>query len=366
MKSILLTSTALVAFSGAAYAEAHSGVSFAGEATLGYNDDTAGDNTGFYWDAAVDVTFAATLDNGVTAGATWSFDVVENDAFSTGTDIDADDFVVFVESEMASLYFGDTDPAAEPNYTGVDGSHLEFNDKSTHEIFFDAIIRGDVNVGGVFASLSYGVNEGVNEDALDALQVYASSEFGTFAVEAAYQGELDAVPGSEALIGLGASTTFAGADVGLGFLSQGDESSIGVDVSYPVGPVVIGGYYSVNEESSEDSWGLSADYADGPIAVSAFYDLTGETTADAEETEIGVEGSYDTGIGATVLAGFITTDVDDGSDSTSVYYVAGTYDLGGGAELLVSYGVDDDSTAGDEIGDPEYQEGVTVEVSFSF
>jgi len=39
MKSILLTSTALVAFAGAAAADGHAtpGIAFTGEATLGYN-----------------------------------------------------------------------------------------------------------------------------------------------------------------------------------------------------------------------------------------------------------------------------------------------------------------------------------------
>ena len=54
------------------------------------------------------------------------------------------------------------------------------------------------------------------------------------------------------------------------------------------------------------------------------------------------------------------------SDAGDDYYVAGTYDLAEGAQLLVSYAEDDDNDSEDEIGDPEYQEGTTVEVSFEF
>ena len=49
MKRILLASTAIVAFAGAAAAD----VSLSGEASLGYNDNANGDNDGFYSDVSV-------------------------------------------------------------------------------------------------------------------------------------------------------------------------------------------------------------------------------------------------------------------------------------------------------------------------
>ncbi len=56
MKQLLLASASVFAFAGAAAAE----VTFAGTATLGYNDDDilaiSDDNVGFYWDATVAVT----------------------------------------------------------------------------------------------------------------------------------------------------------------------------------------------------------------------------------------------------------------------------------------------------------------------
>ena len=83
MKSILLASASIFAFVGAAAAE----VTFAGSATLGYNDtdnlaedgvgETGDDEIGFYWDANVAVTLSQELDNGVTASATFDFDVAD-------------------------------------------------------------------------------------------------------------------------------------------------------------------------------------------------------------------------------------------------------------------------------------------------
>ena len=367
MKSILLTTTALVAFAGAAAADAHSGVSFSGDATLGYNTNDTTGNDGFYWDAGVDVTMSAALDNGVTASATFGLNVVED---NLGEDVFSSDYVLSLSTDMASMSFGDVDPVADANWGGVSGSHLSFNDQDAHfdVVGNDAMLVGEATVAGITAALSYGVNLDTTEEALEGLQVYASSDFGLATVEVAYQEGIDSI-GTEAMYGVGASASVAGADIGVAYLAMDEESSIGIDVAYPVGPVTVGGYYSMNDGADvEDAFGVSVDYADGPIAVTAFYDVDGnlESLDDTDDsTEFGVEGSYDTGLGATVYAGFISTTVGD-ADATSVSYVAGTYDLGGGAELLVSYGIDEDNTAGDEIGDPEYQKGLTAEVSFSF
>ncbi len=65
MKRILLTSTALVAFAGAAAAD----VTWSGTAGLGYNDDI---DDGFYVDGDLDVTMSQELDNGVTVSGTRS------------------------------------------------------------------------------------------------------------------------------------------------------------------------------------------------------------------------------------------------------------------------------------------------------
>ena len=96
--------------------------------------------------------------------------------------------------------------------------------------------------------------------------------------------------------------------------------------------------------------GLSATYEAGAVSATVFTD---------ESDDWGLEGSYAMGNGLTVYAGL----VDAGED----YYVAGSYDLGGDATLLVSYVEDGDLDNGDdEIGDPEYQAGMTVEIGFTF
>ena len=353
MKSILLTSTALIALGGAALAEAHgdaAGVAFSGSATLGYNDDIEG---GFYWDGNLAVTMTAALNGGVTASATFDADFADN---NLGQDIVSGGYVLAVSSANANLEFGDVDPAADRHWDDVDGmSFAGFNDKDVHldgdPALFDAVLYGNATFGGVTGAISYGVTAAGD---IDAMQIAAVGTFGNFGVVVAYQDEFG---GADAVIGLTGTASVAGADIKVSYGDDGAETSTGIGVSYPVGPVVLGGYYTMNE-LDDDNYGVSADYASGPVTVSAFYDYDGTEV----DSELGVEGSYAVGNGLTVYAGFIQA-VDA---ETNAMYVAGTYDLGGGAELLVSYAEDEGNALNDEIGANEYMHGSTVAVSFSF
>jgi len=365
MKSILLTTTAIVAFAGAAVADGHTSVGFSGDATLGYNDDI---EDGFFWNSDLDVTFTAALDNGVTASASFGFEVVEDELGNNS--VDSENYVLSISTENASLSFGDVDPVAEANYGGVDGDTTTgFFDQDAHfdTVGFDAMLVGEVTVADITAMLSYGVftnTPGGDLDVVDAMQLYVSGDLGMISAELAYQAEVDDA-GSDAVMGVSASTTIAGAELTAAYINDGTETSTGIAAAYPVGPVTVGGYYSMNDVA-EDNYGVSADYVAGAVAVNVFYDFEGGTSsADTDDTtEFGVEGSYDTGMGLTVLAGYISTDA--AGTETAATYVAGVYDLGGGAELLVSYAEDEANATNDEIGDPEYNHGTTVAVSFSF
>lgn len=358
MKSILLTSTALVAFAGAAAADGHAtpGIGFAGEATLGYNDDV---ENGFYWDSSLDVTATAALDNGLVAEATFGLEVVND---NLGEAVVGTDYVLSLTGGGSSLTFGDTDPVAEDRWGGVDGMEADnFNDQDVHfdVAGFEAMLVGETTVAGFTAAVSFGVDSDDNtaEDTLDAMQIHVGGDIGNFNMELAYQEEF---AGTGEIIAVAVGGSFAGADVTVAYAdnSATDITSTGIEVAYPVGPVVLGAYYTMNDGGSDD-YGVSADYSNGPIAVSASFD---DSDADEDDTEsYAIEGSYDLGNGLMILAGVLGNE-----GGNNAYYVAGEYDLGGGAELLVSYAEDEDNDTNDEIGDPEYLHGTTVEVSFAF
>ena len=358
MKSILLTTTALVAFAGAAAADGHAGVSFSGSATLGYNNTDnvlAGtdDNDGFYADMNLDVSMVAALDNGVTVTAT--ADVDELDA----SDADFSGVTLEVASEMASLTFGDTDPSADLHWSGVDGDTVgDFRGATEHGGIFDAILRGEATMGGVTASVSYGVGtQGSTDPDFGALQVAAVADISGFTVVGAYEAE-DTDFGLDSQMGVSVAGAVAGLDVKVAYSAASDDgnvSSLGVSASMPFGPVTVGGYYSMNSGDNVgqdvDAYGLDVSYSDGPISVSADFDTDADSNSSWE-----VDANYEVMDGVIVHAGI---------NSDEEFYVAGTYDLGGGASLLVSY-ADSDANTADEVGEDDLQVGTTVEVSFSF
>lgn len=369
MKSILLASVSVVAFAGAAAAE----VSFSGSATFGYNDDAIGDNDGFYWESDLALSLTQELNNGLTAGVTFDIDIADSNAGQgQGGGLNSSGFVLFLESEEAGIYFGDTSFAAqkfwfEDNVDEMAGDGFSEQDGET-------VLRGDLTWGNVAASLSYTVADAEGEypaGDVDQLSLGAGFTVGGYAFTVAYQEESDAqdpgVPGSgvygayddfntDEIFGIAMIAQLIGVDAVIAYASNltADHNSLGILVNYPVGPVALRAFYVMEDGplAAEDAWGVGLAYENGPLAVEAAY----KEVNGADDSRI--EGTYDIGNGILLWAG-LTTGGDD-------YYVAGTVDLGGGASLLVSYGVDDDFSEGDEIGNPDIQNGATVELTLAF
>lgn len=354
MKSILLTSTALVAFAGAAAAD----VSWSGAATLGWNDDIEG---GVYADVDLDVTLSQTLDNGLTASATFGFELEdESGAGLTNGNFSTDDNVtISLTSDTAGLYYGDTAFAAETYWSGV----TNMNEDSFSEADGETVLRGEMMFGGVTAGLSYVLHTdevalgGAGTGETDQLSLGGTADLGGFNVVFGYQAEADnafdpAFNGdfnANNVMGIAVGGAFGGADVTLAYASDDDENSLGVEVSYPVGDVTVTAFY-VAESAIDDSYGLAVAYSNGPISINAFYH-------DGGDEDAGINASYDVGNGLMMYVGYSD---DDGQ------YIGGEYDLGGGASFTVSYGEDDDNPANDEIGPQEYLHGTTVKLSLSF
>ena len=401
MKSILLASVAMVGFAGIAVAqdsETTDGVSFSGTATFGYNDtdydgdpvldedgevveaNDGDDNVGFYWESDLELDLTRSLDNGLRAGVGFSIDVADDDVGDgQGGALSSSGFVLFLESDEAGIYFGDTSFAAERYWKDADVDEMAADGFSEQD--GETVLRGDlIDYGGVNASLSYVVADTEGERPagdVDQLSLGASFEWGGYTFGVAYQEESDAanqksdlgeepaVDGeysayddfnTDEIFGIGALANIAGFDGGIAYANNmtAGHTSLGILVNYPIGPFGARAYYVMEDGplESEDAWGLGFTYENGPVSLEAIYK---ETSGDVDSK---LEGTYDAGNGFMVWAGLVS-----GGDD---YYVAGTQDLGGGAQLLVSYGVDDDSSEEDEIGNPEIQEGATVEVTLAF
>jgi len=344
MKSILLASTAVVAMAGAASAE----ISWSGGATQGWNDV---EQDGFYWDATLAVAASMALDNGMVAAADLSFVALSSTAISASWYLSLTSYVLSLTTETAGLYFGDTDSSADLHWSGAGEMNEDAFNETGDDVWTpccepgwgwntpDAVLRGEVTFGTVTASLSYALSS--NNETLTALQFAAVAEVGSATVILAYQ---DGDNDNGEVFGISGSTTFGGADVTVAYADNEGDNSLGFEVGYPVGPATIGFWY-VAESAVDDGMGVSLDYASGPITAMIWWESVTGTE------NFGVEGAYDVGNGLVVRVGYL--DIEGA-------YAGLEYALGENASLLVSY---NDS---DETGDPEYNEGTTVEVSFEF
>jgi outer membrane protein OmpU len=395
MKSILLATASILAFAGAAAAD----VTFGGDAKLGFNIDNGDEprddglfdgGEGFFWEANLGVTLSQELNNGLTAAASFTLNIADND---DGSDVDVDnDFLLSLTAETGGLFLGDTAFAAESHWDPAGNMQADDFSEQDGEI----VLRGDFAYSGVEASVSGIVGDDDNDrpnDDLDQLSVGAEATVGRFTMSMGYQEEsevLDAGYVSEdpegydpfsnddfdasEVFGISVGTTFGGADVQLAYATNQtlNDDSLGFEVSYPFGPVTLGAYYVIENDDESDilgddgneglgnSYGISADYASGPLTVSAFYEIEDDgddvdavdgTSDQDEDDDFGVEVGYDVGNGLELYAGFLD---EDGN------YVGAEYDLGNGAQMIASYADQD------EEGAREYEAGTTLQVVFQF
>ena len=310
MKNILLTSTALVAFAGAAAAGGHTSVSFGGEASAEYNTET-----GYTTAAEMTATASATLDNGLTASTSFTLETTNfgSGEFGAGS--------VSLSSDTASLTFGTAVVGAVRSAVG-DAYAVGTGDDDAFE---------DGEIAGIAASATFGET---------TLFVSVQQATGTAITGGIEVGVTTSAAGWDLGLGLDqdeyamtAAGTAGGATVGFGMSSDSDWD---VSVAYPVGAVTVsastdeasewtvGAAYAADgmsagiELNSDDTWEITAGYAADGLTVAAAF-------TDASVMTLGA--TYDMGNGLTVGAGIENTD----------NYAFASFDLGGGANAFVDY-----------------------------
>jgi len=331
MKNILLTTTALVAFAGAAAADGHTSVSFSGEASVEYNS-----NAGYSTAAEMTATGSATLDNGLTASTSLTVDAVAG-TISAGS--------ISLSSDTASLTFGtDLDGAV---FTAVGDDYAIGDD-------------GEEGVAeGLVASVTMGETTLTVSAPMGATIETADVEVGVTTSAAGWSLGFGLANDAYAMTAAG---TAGGADIGFGMSS---DSEWDVSVAYPVGAVTVsastdeaedwtvGVAYAADgmsggfELNADESWEVTAGYAADGVTVAAAFTDTSVMTLGA---------TYVMGNGLTVGAGIEDTE----------NYAFASYDLGGGANAFVDY--TDAAAALAEVGPSERDiaTGTTVGVSFTF
>ncbi|MCO6384523.1 porin [Oceanicola sp. 502str15] len=337
MKKVLLTSTALVAFAGAASAE----VSISGSAEMGIFGGT-GVETQFFQDIDVTFTMSGETDGGLTFGASIDLDEAQDNlatvagsgdcTFSTTVDgcvNDALDDVtedggvaIFISGSFGTVTMGDTDGAMDWALTdagniGNPGSIAD--DETSHAGYLGAyldgtydgqIVRYDNTFGDFGVAISVEMDETGTMDTGYALGFKYNAALGglDLALGLGYQsvdGNMGAVKGVavEDAIGFSAVTTFDnGLSAGIeytqfgGFAGADDVTHLGLGFGYSVD--AFSAHLNYGQYSSDDA---------GFNAAGGGDDITG----------YGLALGYDLGGGASVLAGYGSS--DNGATTTDTW-----------------------------------------------
>ncbi len=314
MKKLLLASTALVAFAGAAAAE----VALSGSAEMGI---LGGDFRETQFHTHVDVTFTLSgeTDSGISFGASVDLDEADNINGSNN-----DQVAIFISGDFGTLTMGDTDGALDWALTEASvGNAGSIDDSETSH-------------GGYLGSYADG--------AYDGQILRYDYSFGDFA--AAISVELDdASPARSEGFAIGAryNLSFGGGSVAFG---AGYQFIDAVNFN----PGNTGAFTGQDLDGEYDIIGVSAAVSlDSGLQASISYTDFASNEADDEYTHLGVSAGYSFDA-ITVSANYGMWEIDaDGAapdESITGYGLAAAYDLGGGLSAHLGYGFTDTDAAG--------------------
>jgi outer membrane protein OmpU len=318
MKNILLASTALVAFAGAAAAD----VSITGRAEMGIAGGDKVDTTQFFTDIDVTFTMSGETDNGLTFGA--SIDLDESDgsgavgssgAFGPGTQGGE---TIFISGGFGTLTMGDTDGALDWAITDIgninNGGSIA-DDETSHAAYigngidgrYDGqILRYDYSFG------DFGVAVSIEQDDTDTVD-------DGFAIGFKYSMDMGGV-GID--FGLGyQEVTILGTPSGIftGLTTGDDLSVIGMSVVGNFGDISAGiNYAEIRSDlqplADGDYIGFGVGYSANGLTVHAnFAELDSYTDRDG----YGLSVAYDLGGGAVVHGGYGSASVGSAADVAS-------------------------------------------------
>jgi hypothetical protein len=392
MKRILLTTTALTMTAGIAAAE----VSVTGDFRLGFNDtdsnsavvgtaavapviavdaitgartvttagtaassdyvaaSTTDNKLGIYNDAGVTFALSSTLDNGMTAGVT--LDMSGDDGAQA-----QDSYTFNLANDTTSVVFGSTEYSSRDNWTSAgdmatDGWANQNSDNRN-------VLKATTSVGGLKISASTSVAAGSTTASSDPVSLTIGGALGGASYVIVSEGAKMGIAATTAVGGATLTTAYSTSEAFVGAVKSATlmNTSTGVKIAYPMGAITTTASYVMEsvaataDTTGGDSWDISAVWTSGDTSVTFKTD---------EDSKNSVEGS--TKMGAATVAAGMTDYLED-------MYLSVTNPLGGGASIMASYAIDGDdgvaggsSSAADEVGGPDLQEGLTIELKFAF
>ncbi len=354
MKKVLLTSTAMVAFAGAAAAE----VTLSGWAEMGVAGGS-GQSTQFFQDVDVDFTLSGETDGGLTFGANVDLD----EANSLGDTYSNQGVDIFVSGEFGTVTLGDTDGALDWALTdaaswGNPGSIAA--DDTAHWGRPDTYLDGTGDYDGQILRYDYSYDDFgfavslEQDDASDTeLDDQGRDRYDyNWAVGARWNPELGA---GTLKLGIGYQQAdfgvvgFGLTDLQVGQLSDDITAADWTDDELDVLESLFGFRPQSNESDQltvalgdgASVWGLSAGYEmDNGFSFGASYsDWDTDSLKDGMHWGIGAGYTFDA---FTIAANYGEHKFDyEGGDAqlkAEGYGIAAGYDLGGGLSVLAGYG----------------------------
>ena len=319
MKKLLLASTALVAFAGAAAAE----VALSGSAEMGV---IGGDNVETQFHTHVDVTFTLSgeTDGGISFGAS-----VDLDEAVKITSSNSDPVAIFISGDFGTLTMGDTDGALDWALTeaSVGNAGSITDDETGHAGFLGSyldgaydgqILRYDYSFGDFAAAFSVELDDAVvARDEGFAIGARYRFNFGGGSVNigAGYQVatvQAGYLPGNMDVAFIGAY----GADTEITAIGVSAavslDSGLQASLSYTdFDESATGGFYHL---------GLSAGYTFDAITVSANYGMyEGDNAALWDVVGYGFAAAYDLGGGLSAHFGYGYSDYFSGADTFNTW-----------------------------------------------
>jgi hypothetical protein len=308
MKHVLFTTTALVALSGAAFAD----VTWSGSASLGYNDGNESLADGINTDIDLDVTLSNA--GGYSASITAA---MEGDGAITGSD-------VAVTTPVVSIHYGEVVEAANSAYSDTDGLSGLGSDEFTSEDGAGSAVLISASTGGMSVGFS-------DDSSVDG----SASSFGI-------SGDLGGVSfgiGSKGDDwGISASGSAMGGSISVASEQVDGESGTGASLTLPLGDMSL-----TVSATDGDFWGASVSTALAGATISAGTDSN-------DDTQFGLSTTIAGGFG--LAADF---DTDNGTE------LALSYSLSDSATLSVSYNEDLD-----EDDDDDNNAGTEAKLAFTF
>lgn len=283
MKKSLLASTALVAMSGAAFAQ---GVTLSGSAEMGIIDNGEAD-VQYHQDVDVTLKMEAMTDGGLTFGTAVDLD---EDAGAVGTGHGG--VAVYINGPFGNVNLGDTDGGF---------------DWAMHEVGGAGSIADDHTAHGGFNG-----NSGL-DGANDGQILRYDNSFGDFGLAFSFEQDV-AGDGAGDVVGVGAKGSLAGFGFGIGYQQHDDANIAGMSANAGFGEMSAALNFSrksVDDGEDVTHTGIGVTYESGAVAINVNFGRH-DHSGDTEDADgVGFAAQYDLGGGAKAQLGVGSSDGDN-------------------------------------------------------